>query len=174
LITPDFHPLARIIKDVAAGCVLISTIFAVIAGYLVFSKYLINFELEQILLRVQYSPWHATFAFIVVSYISCINGEVFFKKRTPLRGGMPSGHSAIAFSIWTIIALITRNSMVVLLTLVVAVLVAQSRIRQEIHTGWEVVVGSLLGVIATFIVFSDFLSSFLLIKPMLSGRFYLV
>ncbi len=69
---------------------------------------------------------------------------------------MPSGHSAIAFSIWTIIALITRNSMVVLLTLVVAVLVAQSRIRQEIHTGWEVVVGSLLGVIATLLCFQIF------------------
>ena len=156
LITPDFHPLARIIKDVAAGCVLISTIFAVIAGYLVFSKYLINFELEQILLRVQYSPWHATFASLLLVIFLVLMGKSFSKKGTPLRGGMPSGHSAIAFSIWTIIALITRNSMVVLLTLVVAVLVARSRIRQEIHTGWEVVVGSLLGVIATLLCFQIF------------------
>ena len=156
MITPDFHPLARIIKDVAAGCVLISTIFAVIAGYLVFSKYLINFELEQILLRVQYSPWHATFASLLLVIFLVLMGKSFSKKGTPLRGGMPSGHSAIAFSIWTIIALITRNSMVVLLTLVVAVLVAQSRIRQEIHTGWEVVVGSLLGVIATLLCFQIF------------------
>jgi diacylglycerol kinase (ATP) len=160
LITSDFHPLARIIKDVAAGCVLISSIFAVIAGYLVFSKYIISFELEKTLLRVQYSPWHATFASLLLVIFLVLMGKSFSKKGTPLRGGMPSGHSAVAFSIWTIIILVTRNPLVGLLTLIVAVLVAQSRVRQEIHSGWEVVVGSLLGILATLLCFQVFYQLF--------------
>jgi diacylglycerol kinase (ATP) len=87
-------------------------------------------------------------------------GKSFSKKGTPLRGGMPSGHSAVAFSIWTIIILVTRNPLVGLLTLIVAVLVAQSRVRQEIHSGWEVVVGSLLGILATLLCFQVFYQLF--------------
>jgi len=160
LITPDFHPLARIIKDVAAGCVLISAIFAVIVGYLVFSKYMISFELEQTLLRVQYSPWHATFASLLLVIFLVLMGKSFSKKGTPLRGGMPSGHSAISFSIWTIIVLVTRNPLVTLLVFVVALLVAQSRVRQEIHSGWEVIVGGLLGVMSTLLCFQIFYQLF--------------
>ena len=160
LITPDFHPLARIIKDVAAGCVLISAIFAVIVGYLVFSKYVISFELEQTLLRVQYSPWHATFASLLLVIFLVLMGKSLSKKGTPLRGGMPSGHSAISFSIWTIIVLVTRNPLVTLLVFVVALLVAQSRVRQEIHSGWEVIVGGLLGVMSTLLCFQIFYQLF--------------
>ncbi len=36
LITEDFHPLARIAKDVAAGGVLIAAINSLIVGYLLF------------------------------------------------------------------------------------------------------------------------------------------
>ena len=36
LITDTFHPLARIIKDITAGCVLIAAINSVVVGYLVF------------------------------------------------------------------------------------------------------------------------------------------
>lgn len=160
LITSDFHPLARIIKDVAAGSVLISAIFAVIAGYLVFSKYIISFELEKTLLRVQYSPWHATFASLLLVIFLVLMGKSLSKKGKPLRGGMPSGHSAIAFSIWTIIVLVTKNSLVTLLTLIVVFLVAQSRVRQEIHSVWEVIIGSLLGVLTTLLCFQIFYQLF--------------
>ena len=160
LITPDFHPLARIIKDVAAGSVLISAIFAVIAGYLVFSKYIISFELEKTLFRVQYSPWHATFASLLLVIFLVLMGKSLSKKGKPLRGGMPSGHSAIAFSIWTIIVLVTKNSLVALLALIVVFLVAQSRVRQEIHSVWEVIIGSLLGVLTTLLCFQIFYQLF--------------
>ena len=36
LITEDFHPLARVVKDVAAGAVLIAAINSIIVGYLLF------------------------------------------------------------------------------------------------------------------------------------------
>lgn len=40
LVTPDYHALAEKIKDLAAGAVLIGSIFSLIVGVLVFGPYL--------------------------------------------------------------------------------------------------------------------------------------
>ncbi len=40
LASPDYHPLAKIAKDVAAGAVLLSAIFAVIVGLFIFGPHL--------------------------------------------------------------------------------------------------------------------------------------
>jgi len=39
LVSPEYHPLAKIAKDVAAGCVLVTAIAAVIVGVLLFYPY---------------------------------------------------------------------------------------------------------------------------------------
>ncbi len=36
MISPDFHPLAKIAKDVAAGAVLITAVFSLVVGYILF------------------------------------------------------------------------------------------------------------------------------------------
>lgn len=41
LVSPDYHPLAGKIKDLAAGAVLVSAIAAFICGSLIFGKYII-------------------------------------------------------------------------------------------------------------------------------------
>ncbi len=40
LASPEYHPLAKIAKDVAAGAVLLSAIFAVIVGLFIFGPHL--------------------------------------------------------------------------------------------------------------------------------------
>jgi diacylglycerol kinase len=36
LVSPEFHPLAKIAKDVAAGMVLVAALFSLIIGYMLF------------------------------------------------------------------------------------------------------------------------------------------
>lgn len=36
LVSPEFHPLAKIAKDVAAGMVLVSAVFSLLVGYMLF------------------------------------------------------------------------------------------------------------------------------------------
>ena len=41
LVNPNIHPLAKIVKDVSAGAVLISAVTALVVGFLIFGKQLI-------------------------------------------------------------------------------------------------------------------------------------
>jgi len=152
VIKPEYHPVARIIKDVSAGAVLISAINAVIVGYTVFSRHL-PFPVEVGITRITQSPWHITFISIILVFGATIIGKLIFHKGTPLRGGMPSGHAAVAFSIWTIITFMTDNSIVVILSFVLAFLIARHRVKDAVHTVWEVIAGGILGILLTTLVF---------------------
>ncbi|MFZ6008403.1 MAG: phosphatase PAP2 family protein, partial [Nitrospirota bacterium] len=74
----------------------------------------------------------------------------------PLRGGMPSGHSAIAFSAWVAVTYITESFIASLLSFLLSVLIAQSRITVKAHTPLEVIAGALLGAGITFLLFYIF------------------
>ncbi len=155
MVQSDFHPIARIVKDISAGAVLITSINAVIVGYLLFSKK-IPFAIEEQLIKIRQSPWHLTFISLISVLGLVIIGKIAFHKGTPLRGGMPSGHAAIAFSIWAIIVFLTNNSIVIILAFVMAFLIARHRVKDSIHTIWEVVAGSVLGVLMTTLIFQLF------------------
>jgi len=143
IVKSEFHPIARVIKDVSAGAVLLTSINAAIVGYILFSKN-IPFNIEVTSLRIKQSPWHITFISLILVFGLTILGKIFFHKGTPLRGGMPSGHAAMAFAIWAAIFFLTNNFIVVSLAFVMAFIIARHRVTYAIHNLWEVVVGSLL------------------------------
>jgi len=152
IVKMEYHPMARIIKDVSAGAVLLTAITAIIIGYLLFFGK-VPFTIEDGIMRIGKSPWHLTFIAIIVVLAITIFGKTISQSGTPLRGGMPSGHSAIAFSMWTIIAFLTHNSIVIILAFVMAFLIARHRIKDSIHSIWEVIAGGTLGVLATTLIF---------------------
>jgi diacylglycerol kinase (ATP) len=69
---------------------------------------------------------------------------------------MPSGHTAISFSLTTVIFLMTHEPLVSFLALCSSLLVAQSRLEGKIHNLWEIAAGALLGVALTVAVFQIF------------------
>ena len=73
-----------------------------------------------------------------------------------MRGGMPSLHSAFAFAVTTMTAFITHNVILIGMTLIMAVLIAESRYREGIHTRLEVIVGSIVGILITTLMFQVF------------------
>ena len=152
MVKSEFHPIARIIKDIAAGAVLLTAINAIVVGYVLFAMKL-PFNMADGMARLRQSSWHPTFISLILVMAITIVGKVFLHRGTPLRGGMPSGHAAVAFSIWTMITFMTTNFIVVLLVFFLAFLVARHRIKDGIHTVWEVVAGALLGILVTTLVF---------------------
>ncbi|WP_446715305.1 hypothetical protein [Caloramator sp. Dgby_cultured_2] len=41
--------------------------------------------------------------------------KAFYGRGTPLKGGMPSGHSAVAFGVATAISLLTQDTLIITL-----------------------------------------------------------
>jgi len=152
LISDKRSPLARIVKDVGAGAVLLAAISAVIVGYIVFSRNL-HVPFEDVVLKIKQSPWHMTFIALIVVSSLVIATKVIFHSGTPFRGGMPSGHAAVAFALWTSILFFTSDDIVVILTFILAFLVARSRVISAIHSTWEALSGAVIGVLATTTIF---------------------
>ncbi len=152
LITKEYHELAKIAKNVAAGAVLVATINSIVVAYIIFFKQLNN--LSGILFyRVRNAPIHITFISLIIVVFIVIGLKAYFKTGTPLRGGMPSGHSAIAFSIMIALVFLSKDALVLTLALIMAILVVQSRIEAGFHTLFEVFMGSILGALVTLIIF---------------------
>lgn len=152
LISDAFHPLARVIKDISAGAVLLTAISAVIFGYLLFSKH-IEFSFISGLSRIKNSPIHITVIALIIVFSLTMLGKIISQKGTPMRGGMPSGHSALAFSIWTIIVFSTSNPLIIILSFLMAAVIARSRLSQRIHGLWEIIAGALMGFLVTLLLF---------------------
>ena len=155
MIKPKYHPLAKTVKDISAAAVLTAAICAVLVGYIIFSTK-ISFNLEANIARLRRTPMDITFLSLIVVFGLVIIGKVFFRRGTPLRGGMPSGHAALAFSMWIIIVLLTKDVLISILTLFMAMLIARSRVHRKIHNIWEVLAGALIGIIVTLLIFQLF------------------
>ncbi len=82
--------------------------------------------------------------------------KAIFGEGTPLKGGMPSGHSAIGFSIATIIAIVTEEPTVIILSYLMASLLAQSRVDSKVHSIIEVIAGAIFGILLTLLIFRIF------------------
>jgi diacylglycerol kinase (ATP) len=148
LVSPDFHPMARRAKDVAAGAVLVASIGAVVLGYLSVSRLLFGSDPA-----IDQSLMYRTGNLAVISVVVVVIIIVLIKARVgrgrPLLGGMPSGHAGTAFSIATSIAFSETGLLLTVLAWGLAAVVAQSRVLLGIHTFSEVLIGSLLGISVT-------------------------
>jgi diacylglycerol kinase (ATP) len=151
IVSPDYHPLAKAAKDVAAGAVLTAAAGAAVMGYLILSRYI--FPLYKEALGVIGNPTEmGTLVAILGVVITVVILKAWAGKGTPLRGGRVSGHAAVAFAIVTAVSLTTGDPISSILTVVLALMVSNSRISLGLHTFWEVLAGALVGTFLTLAV----------------------
>lgn len=155
MISPEHSEKARVAKDVAAGAVLITAFGAAVLGYIILFPYFSR-AFEQGIDIAKHSKEEITIISVILVLIIVVVLKAYSGKGHPLRGGMPSGHSAIAFSAWVAVTYITESFIVSLLSFLLSVLIAQSRIAVKAHTPAEVIAGALLGAGVTFLLFFVF------------------
>ncbi len=155
----SFDPLAKLAKDIAAGAVLIASLNAVAIGYLVFSGDVARVS-GRFLDRLSETPEELTLVALALTTIGVIAMKAIAGRGTPLRGGWPSGHAAVAFAGWMAVTLALDDSghrfLISALTFIMALLVAQTRIESGVHSTVEVVAGALLGALVTLAVYQLF------------------
>jgi diacylglycerol kinase (ATP) len=155
----SFDPMAKLAKDIGAGAVLIAAINAIAVGYLVFSGQVAD-ESSRLLDKLSEAPAELTLIALVLTIALVIALKAFSGRGSPLRGGWPSGHAAVAFAAWMAITLVLGDTehrfLVSSLTLIMALLVAQTRIEAGVHSTLEVASGGVLGALVTLVIFQGF------------------
>ena len=154
LATTSFDPLAKMAKDIAAGAVLIAAVNAVVIGYLVFAERLTE-PSSRLVERLREAPANLTLIALILIVLIVVASKALTGRGTPLRGGLPSGHAALAFGGWMAITFIVEDERVVVsfVALIMALLVAQTRVESGIHTTSEVVLGAVTGTLVSMILF---------------------
>ncbi|EES90806.1 diacylglycerol kinase [Clostridium botulinum D str. 1873] len=153
--TNYYHPLAKIAKNVSAGAVLITAINAVLVGYIIFWDRLRPIAFT-VIKKIKNSDPYMIFLVLVIVSLATVIAKAIFGEGTPLKGGMPSGHSALGFSIATIIAVLTEEPTAIILSYLMATLIAQSRVDSKVHSIIEVIAGAIFGTSITLLIFKLF------------------
>ena len=155
----SFDPIAKLAKDIAAGAVLIAAVTAVAVGYLVFSGSVAD-RSSRFLDRLENAPAELTLTALVLTTVIVIATKALTRSGTPLRGGLPSGHAAVAFAAWMAVTLVLDDSghrfLISSLTFIMAMLVAQTRVESGVHSSVEVGYGAVLGALVTLVLFQVF------------------
>jgi diacylglycerol kinase (ATP) len=159
LATKEYHPLAKLAKDVSAGAVLVSSVGAVLVGYLILADDLRPLSLAT-LQSIRRSPAHLTLVALGVVVLVVLLGKALTRSPNSFAGGMPSGHAAVAFAGWVAASIIAVDrtpphpaGLVSVISLLMALLVCQSRVESGLHTVYQVVVGAVIGVLVTIAAF---------------------
>ena len=147
LVTPEYHPLAKVAKDVGGAGVLATIIFGVIVVAGVF----INAETLKVLQGIGDRPaphfLHVALVGVVTVVVAILLGKVWGGHGTLTRGGLVSAHSALAFFCFVSVWFLTPDIIIRGLALALAALVAQSRVDAGIHSVREVLIGVVVALV---------------------------
>jgi diacylglycerol kinase (ATP) len=156
LVTDEHDPRAKVAKDVAAGAVLIAAVNAVAVAYLVFYDKITSVPYT-VLSKVRASPIDVTVISLVIVILMAIAVKAVTHRGTAFSGGLPSAHSAVAFAAWVAVTFVAAGTAYALpisaIVLLLAALVAQSRVQAGIHSVLEVALGAALGIAVTLVLF---------------------
>jgi len=152
MVTKEYHPVARVIKNISAGVVFICSVNAVLVGYLLLA-YSLQSPAKSVIEKAKDSTYHIAFIVLIGVLLATLIAKIFIRKGTVLHGGMPSGHSALAFAIATLTTLLTFQPIITALVFLLASMIARSRVKRHIHTWWEVIIGAIFGTTAALLIF---------------------
>src|SRR5215207_5387778 len=151
--------VAKLAKDVSAGAVLVSSVGAVLVGYLLLADDLGPLSLAT-LESIRRSPAHLTLVSLGVVVLIVLLGKALTRSPNSFAGGMPSGHAAVAFAGWVAASFTavaagagSYAGLISVITLLMALLVCQSRVESGLHSVYQAVIGAVVGVLVTTAAF---------------------
>jgi len=156
MVSPEQSEKVKIAKDVAAGAVLTTAFGAAVIGYIIILPY-IRGAFQTGFRIAKHSGEEISVMSVILVLILVVMTKARFGKGTPLRGGIPSGHAALAFSLWVAVVYTAGSPIASALFFLMATGIAASRVISKIHTVWEVIFGGVIGAALTFVLFQIFL-----------------
>ena len=149
--------LAKSAKDVSAAATFVAALNALFVGYMIFFDKFLNFY-DSVILRIARRPSHlAVISISLIIIITIFLKGIFYEGHgTAFRGGFVSGHTSVSFGLATIGILLVDNPMVMILMVLLALIVAESRYEADIHSTKEIIRGAVLGISVALAIFGIF------------------
>ncbi len=153
-----YHPKAKIAKDVAAGGVVITTINALIVAYFLFFDKIADIGLN-LIKNITSTPSHLAFAVIIITAIAILALIAYAKTNKHKifnQNFVPSGYTTIAFAANTIIWILTDNFIVLMLSLIISIFVAEGRVEAKQHKLSEIIFSAAFGTVLVLVALGTF------------------
>lgn len=155
LVSPNYHPMAKFAKDIAAGAVLVTTLIALVVGGLLI---LGEQRWEALKLHFSSAPPMIPFAErflggIFLLFMLVVIGKGQGKRGRVLQGGLVSGHAAYGFFFATLVPFLTDNALATAIAILLAFIIAQSRYEARFHSIAELSIGALVGTGTALVLF---------------------
>ncbi len=155
LVSPNYNPLAKFAKDIAAGAVLITTIIALVVGGLVILGESRWEAIKTSLTAEGFGPpasWRLVLGAMVL-FIIIVIGKGLGQRGRVLQGGLVSGHAAYGFFFATSTLFLTDSALAAGIALLLAAIIAQSRFEAKFHSIFELTLGAVVGITLSLLIF---------------------
>ncbi|HUV04573.1 MAG TPA: diacylglycerol kinase [Armatimonadota bacterium] len=153
MVTQTYHPLAKFAKDAAAGAVLIATVTAILVGIMLSIGGDTSLGSFAGVRPEDPDIWMKVMVTGVVLLVAVTIVKVLGTRGRLLKGGIVSGHAAAGFFLAATILFVSRNGIAFIVGILMALLIAQSRVQAKIHSIQEVITGALLAMLLTAAVY---------------------
>ena len=151
LFVQEYHHLAKVAKNAAAGAVLVTALNALVVAYVVFYPRLESIGLSTG--RGRGAPLLATTASFLLVMLLTMAGKAWVSMGTGKKGRLLSGRTALAFAGGTALTMLSGDFLVATIALALALLVAHGRLGPESPGLAGIITGALLGTFVTAAVF---------------------
>ncbi|WP_028775344.1 diacylglycerol kinase [Shimazuella kribbensis] len=148
MVTEEFHPLAKIAKDVAAGAVFLTTGLAFIVGTSIFFPYL-RFIQKSIAEHSLYPPTIGLTAIVLFSFFATLLLKVWISRYW--KDWEPSLIMSLTFCVATLIILVIWQLPISILVLFLTGIAVQSRIKENMNNYRSLCLGAMLGIVIAFL-----------------------
>lgn len=155
MVMESYHPKAKIVKDVAAGGVLMSAILSVVIGYIIFiDRVAIDVQkavgfLKNLDVRVSIIILTVTIVFIVIK-------AVVFKKKVSMRGSVDTVIAFTASAAATAVLMLNGNVKNSIMFFGICMLVVVSRFRKKMQNFYDIFIGVVTAFLIVLVIFGVF------------------
>ncbi|WP_409341323.1 diacylglycerol kinase [Paenibacillus sp. MBLB4367] len=148
LAMPDRHPIAKIAKDVAAASVLVSAVFAVAVGTIIFYEPVDKWIRSREIPDASFAPGEL-WLYLGLVLLTVIVAETRFGKSR----FRPSLWTAIAFSCATFISLLTSKTIIALMAYSMSLLFLIMLYERRSRSMPSLLFGSVIGTVITVLAY---------------------
>ncbi|NBI29374.1 diacylglycerol kinase [Chengkuizengella marina] len=150
LTVKEMHPIAKIAKDVAAAAVLVSAVFAVIVGFVIFYNPILLWINGKLVKTHEINNETIIVVLSLVFLCTIVFQQTIFRKKNNTQINLISALNA---SILTMIMISDANVIHIILTCCISILLVSGLLGQKEVTVRSILNGTILGIFLTLFIY---------------------